>query len=568
MKKASHAIFLGIIIPLLVFYFFIADALKSYVFLGLQNFARGGPQLSKVLFISDDFDLRDYNNLIDKLSTAKNSAVLFLPQVFNVKIEAYLDYIDPDTVRIQKEEYEKFVIKIAEADNLIPVALLSQDKDESEKINLTQFSYFDLKKIKVNPPLFDRLKIKSKRIWYASKVVGFYRDYSYYPYKVPLLFKNNNGVLVNAVVEAVRKYYKMTKSYVKFDDSRLYMGSIINQPVLKSGEIIIRKPESPPKIYTRDQVLALDPEKLSNKIIVVKSGNISEHTMLSLGVAAESVLNGTYVRYNAWLNYLLAAVIAAVFFFAYRALRFRLGIIILALFELLITGAVVLALNSSYYIDFALLTGANVFVFVAVYYYYLWRTLSDRLERHSVIARYLHPASAKSFIKKNRDIRMRNSWVKSTLLYIDIDPQAAATPEEAKKLFEKVRQLVYNKEKEFIIKALAASSFAVVFADEDIEPKYLLETAFYLREELSGVKLNILVSATEYYIFPFNGELVILDKNSALREAALKLEKTRAVLIPEAAIQKYVGIIKFQKIPARDGVSFFNAAGFREETSQ
>jgi hypothetical protein len=163
---------------------------------------------------------------------------------------------------------------------------------------------------------------------------------------------------------------------------------------------------------------------------------------------------------------------------------------------------------------------------------------------------------------------MRNSWVKSTVLYIDIEPQAAAEPEAAKKLFEKVREVVYNKEKEFIIKALSPAGFVVVFADEELELKYLLEIAFYIRQELAGLKLNILLSTTEYYIFPYNGELVILDKNGALHEAALKADKARGVLIRESDIQKYVGLIKFQKIPARDGVSFFNAAGFREETVQ
>jgi hypothetical protein len=566
-KKTPHVIFLLLLLPLFALFFHFADALKSWVFLEFQRYAKGAPSMSKVLFISDEFDLRDYNSLLDKLTKAQNSVVLFMPQVFNIKIEEYLDFIDPETVKIQKEEYEKFVIKLAEAENLIPVALSAREVEPADKIDLSQFGYFDAKSAKVSPAPFEYLKIKSKKVWYSAKVVGFYRDYAYYPYKVPLLFKNNKSVIAAAPVEAVRKYYKMTRSYVKLEEGVLKIGSVVSQPLLKSGEFIIRKPETAPRVYTREQVLAMDAEKLRDKIIVVKSHNVSEHTMISLGVSTAALMQGAYVRYSAALNYLLAALIAVVFFFAYRALRFSFGAIVLVLFELIITGAVIVAVNSSYYLDFAALSGANLLAFVTIYYYYLWERIADRYRRYAVIARYLHPLSARAFIKKNRDVRMRNSWIKAPLLYIDIDPAAAASQEAVKILFEKVRQLVYNKEKEFLIRALGPASYVVAFADDDMDPKYLMETAFYIRQELEGLKLNILVSNTEYYIFSHNNELVVLDRNPAIREASLKVDKARGVLLPEADIQKYVNIIKFQKLAARDSVTFFNAAGFREETT-
>jgi hypothetical protein len=106
---------------------------------------------------------------------------------------------------------------------------------------------------------------------------------------------------------------------------------------------------------------------------------------------------------------------------------------------------------------------------------------------------------------------------------------------------------------------------AIVILDDSPDAKRVIGTALEIREKLSEMKFNVVLNDTEVYIFENKNELGILDKNYSVRRASETVEKKKYIIIPEADVQKYINLIKFQKIAGTGGVVLFNITGFREE---
>ena len=563
MKKISAAVFVILFAGLLLIYIKTGDFIKSAVFLNVQNFTSKSVFSGRVMFVSDDFDLSDYNNLLDKLSGAGNPVTLFLPQVVNVRVSDYLDNIDPETIRIQKAEYNKLALKLAESENVITVFFSSPGSAPEDRVDLSQFKYFDFS-AGLRLPGYEYIKIINRKIWHSAKNIAFYSNYSYYPYKMPVLFRNGDAVIVNSAIEGVRKYFKLTKSQVKYRNRTLSVGATITLPLLPTGELIIKKPGSNPKTYSLKEALELPGSEFTDKIVIVRSMSVSEDTMLSLGAAVDAIMKGEYVKYNGGMNYAAAVILAMFFFFVYRSLRFRYGIAVFLFSVAGLAAVTIAALNNNIYIDLTLLTAANLFVFFSVYYFYLWNREAEYRSRKGVISRYVHPLELKNFFKKNRDVETKNSWIGAGVFYISFGSSFGKTPGEVKETFEKIRQAIYDKEKQFLIKIESAAEITAVLTRGGIEPHKIVEVALALRDSLEGKDFNIIFSDTQVYAFEYNGELFLLDKDPETAEAAKKLDKNRRIVMSEMEIKKYLSIIKFQKLGNIEGKVFFSITGFRE----
>jgi len=564
-KKRQHAVFAAILVIFLFIYFQYNDFLKSFFFVQFQKTIPSKISTDKIVFISDNFALSDYNTLFDKLNTAENSVVLFLPQIFNIKVGDYLENIDPGEIKKIKDDYRVFTLKLAEMKNIIPVAFLSRTKKKEETVALSQFSYFKGKKINLNLPEYNYLKVKSRRIWLTVQNVGFYRDYDYYPYTIPMLFRYEKHILVNAALEGIRRYYRFTKSSVRFEKGWLRMGKIINFPVTGSGEIVVHQIKKMPKIYSLSEILKMHPQKLADKIIIVRSMNNSMNTMISLGVTLSSILKGEYITYYKKLNYVFGAIIFLLLAGVFLNVRLKYGAIIFSAFEVILAGAVHLLLRSNVYVDFTMFSAINILLFTSIYFYRVSTQMLTRMQRGEVLSKFMHPSEISRFISNNRDIQVKNTWLNTYIIYFTFDTAFSENAENVKKTFEKIREIIYNNEKEFLIKLHSNHDIAVILLKEGVKLKGIFSSLFEIRNTVREPSFNIVFSSTETYIYEFNKDMVFTDKNAALKIKADQIEKKKYIIVPEKDIQKYINIIKFQKITNVEKEVLFNVVGVREE---
>jgi len=186
-------------------------------------------------------------------------------------------------------------------------------------------------------------------------------------------------------------------------------------------------------------------------------------------------------------------------------------------------------------------------------------------ERAGRVRPFMHPAGVNGFILKNRDLKTKNTWLNAPVVYFLFDRAFSEDAVSVKITFEKIRQMLYNKEKEFYIRLQGGRTIEAVFTGEGVQPKNILAALFDIRETFSTVKFNMVLSDTEVYIYEFERELVVSDKNYDLKTACERLEKKRHIIVPERNVQKYVNLVKFQKISESGGEVLFNIAGSREE---
>jgi hypothetical protein len=563
-RKRQLAVYFLIIAAAIFLYLQYNDSLKSYFFIRFQKTLPSKISTDRILFISDEFTLEDYVKLFDLVARAENSVALLLPQVFNIRIGDYLENMSPDDIKKIQDQYKEFSIKLAETKNIIPVVFLDSVKNPENSVDVCGFAYFNAKDIKLSLPAYNYAKVKSKRLWSAAPDIAFYEDYDYYPYKVRLLYKYGDCVLAGAAVEGIRRYYSLNKTAVKYDSETVRVGSVVSAPLLSSGEIIAHQVKEKPKEYTLAEALALPADKIGDKIIIIKSNNISEHTMLSLGVAISSMLSGVYVSYPRAVNYAAAAILLILLYGAYMFLRPLYGIIIVLLVEASIVIGTYALLDRNVYINFVLLTAVNLLSFAILYFYRISTALLDMGERTGRIKRFMHPMATGRFIAKNRDIKTRNAWFSAYMAYFLFDREFAENPDAVKKAFEKIRQILYNKDSEFYIKLRSAGDIEAVFLRENADIKLIISALLEIREELKEYKFNIILNDTTVYIYEFEGDLIFIDRDAGLLDACVKVDKKRHIIVPERSVQKYVNLVKFQKI-SESGTVLFNIAGIREE---
>jgi hypothetical protein len=501
------------------------------------------------------------------MSKLDNSVALLLPQVFNIKIGDYLEDISPEEIKKIQDEYRDFSIKLAESRNIIPVVFLYNGRSPENPVDACAFKYFTPPEIKQKPASRNTLRVKSERMWKTVQNVAFYEDYSYYPYKMPLLYRYNDCVLVSAAVEGIRKYYSLNRSAVKYDAGSILVGNVVRAPMLDSAEIIVHQMKEDPKTYSLNDALSLPDGALNDKIIIVRSLNNSEHAMVSLGVAVSSLMQGVYVSYPKIVNYAASAILFMLLFAAYRFLKLRYGALIALLAEVSIVVTTYLLLDKNIYINFVLLSTVNLLLFALLYFYRGSTAVIEMTERAGKVRPFMHPQGVRKFIMKNRDLKTKNTWLKATAVYFIFDGAFSEDAGRVKITFEKIRQMLYNKEKEFFIRLQNGRSIEAVFTAEAAQMKKILEALLEIREEFSGINFNIILNDTEVYIYEFERELVVTDRNFELKIACEKLEKKRYIIVPERNIQKYINLAKFQKISEAAGEALFNISGSRGEAS-
>jgi hypothetical protein len=565
-RKTALFFFIVITAALTAGYLLFSEEIKSYTFSVLQKFSPSTLSMEKIAFIEDDFALEDYPAFLDRVKTIENCAVLFLPQVFNTRTGDYLENINPDEIKAMKEDYRNFILKLADNQDVIPVVFLGRSLKAPPSADISAFSYYKETSGTKNIDEYNFTKVESKKIWYSITDAGFYEDYGYYPYRIPVIFKYSGNVFVSAAVEGIRRYYRFPKTRIKFEDGRLKIGDIIDMPLLRDGEMIIRRLKDEPKVYSFKEFMAAPQGSFSNRIIIVKSMNNTRSCMMSLGASIASIMQGKYVKYSPLINYICAILMCALLFVLYRQLKLLSGSAVF----IFVCGAIfflsVWLLSMDIYIDTPLFVALNILASFPVYYFRGARSSYDRKKRLDLFSRYMHPGAVKKFVARNSDIRIKNSWLKAYVIYIVFGADDAADAEKYKINFEKTREIIYNKCGEFLIKNHDNCDIAVIIPEESAGPGRVVEAALDLREKLEGLKFNIILNYSEVFIFELNGALWVLDKKYGTKEDAASVEKKRNIIIPESDIQKYINFIKFQKISAASGALLFNVAGLREGT--
>ena len=566
--KKSHLFFLAPAVILFVSaYVYFSDAVKSFVFTQVQKFSSAEVSMDNIIFLDDKFDIPGYMSFLGRMKGLDNSVALFLPQVYNMKIDEYLDNMDLDEIKKLKEGYRDFTIKLSESQNVIPVVFVGRGDKDPAQHDMSGFSYFKSKDVDLKLVEYDTVKVMSKRAWYMMGSAAFYEEYYYLPFTIPAIMKFGDNVVAGAAVEAIRKYYKFTRNRVSYLDGRLKIGDVIDFPLLKNGDIIIHRLKDKPKVYSLNEFIAADSKEINDKIIIVKNKDVSQSTMFSLGIMTASIMKGRYIKYDPFMNYAGAFIILLGLIAAYRSFRLVLGALVFAGTEGVFFLISVLFMTNSIYLDFALLSAINLLAFVAIYYYRISVLFIDREARLRVLSQFMHPKTVKKFIMRNKDIRIKNTWLKTFVIYMDFEEDTEPDAAGIKKTFEKARELIYNRHKDFIIKGHNNCDMAIVILDDAPEPRRVIETALEIREKFTDMKFNVVLNNTEVYIFENKNELGILDRNYAVRRASGALEKKKYIVIPEADVQKYINLIKFQKIAGTGGVVLFNITGFREEQS-
>ncbi|MCX8093083.1 MAG: hypothetical protein N3E50_02805 [Candidatus Goldbacteria bacterium] len=565
MKKLREIFFLIIIFVFCFLYFKYNEAIKSFFFIQFQRFLPDKINTQKILLVNDEFSLGDYNNLFSIISKSENSVAVILPQLFNIKIGDYVESLTSEEMKKTQEEYKEFIFKLAETPNIILAGFID-NLNTNTKLNIDPcvFKYFKAEDLKLNLKKFNYIKVNNQKIWLTAPDIGFYQNFEYYPYKISILYNFNNCVIINIAIEAIRKYYKLNKKSISYSNNMLKIGTIVNVPVSKSGEIIIYRNNEKIKIYNLNEFLKLSADEINDKIIIIKSKNINENTMVSLSMLIASLMQNIYIYYSSILNYIMGFILFVIFLFFYRLLKIHYGITLMIIIEICIIVSTFLLLNRNIYLDFVLFSLVNFITFFSVYYFKIYNTVVEFNMRAGVIRDYVNEHSLKHILHKNIDIKITNTWFPTFVVYIIFSKEIAENINEIKKDFDKIKDILYNFKKEFFIKLINEKDIAIIFADE-IDIKALIRFLFEIRGLITENKYNIVLNRTEVYTYLYGKQLVFVDKNIEIRINAENIEKKRYILVPEKDIQQYINYIKFQKNINVGGILYFNAVGLREE---
>ncbi|MFP4465597.1 MAG: hypothetical protein ACLFP1_00935 [Candidatus Goldiibacteriota bacterium] len=561
MKKRVHLLYVLAAAVLAVFYSVSGGYLRTFSYKMLQK----GVDFEisdRIIFVSDVFFLNDYNHILDKIRKTENSTALLLPQIFNIRIGDYIENVNIKDLEKIKHEYRIFTEKFADTKNLIPVVFVSKAPAKKMDAVTDRLAYFKNSRIDPAPEEFNYLEIKSRRLWMSARNIGFYKDYDEYPRRMPMLLRNGDNVYVNACIEAVRKYYKLTKSSLGIEGNRLLIGDVISVPLARRGEIMLPEVDKHPAIYGLNEFLELPDHMLRDSIIILRSANNSTGSMLSLGAAVSAVMQGRTIRYEPFFDYAGAAVWALFLWVLFSRMRVRAGIAVLAAAQTAVFAAAFWMMRSNYFMDTVILTGVNGFVFFTVYYYMTAKKIMEIKRRRGIIYPYVHPDGIKEFIRNNKDIRNLNSGARRYIFYIDFD--AGELPNSAlyNKTFEKIRSIIYNKTNDFFIRTPGTYGIEAVIIDEKMDVRALMDMLLEIRKETGDVLYNIFLNKADVYIYSTRGRMFFEDEKYRLKKMSESVEKKRYILIDESGIQEYVKTARYQKVSGQ----FFNVAGLREES--
>ena len=559
MKKTFYFFYIILFIFFVFLFIKFSDKFNALVFSKLKEISPSDFKSDKLLFIDGEFEIKSFNALFDKLKTAENSVILLLPQIFNMKIGDYLESINPDEIKNLKDDYNNFVFKIAEMPNLLPVVFVYNEKDIKQPFDLTKFYYFNNKNKSFEK--FNYVKIVSKKLWQIVNDVAFYTEYESYPFFVPVIYNYNDGLLINAALEAIKKYYKLPKSQIKLENNNIIIGNIINFSLIDNGKIIAKPVKNKPKIFSINEILSAEKKLLDDKIIIIKSNNNTIHTMLSLGALVESIMEKDFIKYDAIYNYIAAFILCVFLLFLFKDLKFIWGFILFIFVFVLEAITAIALIKIDIYYNYFLFFIINSGMFILIYVYKGFNYVYSFNRRKELMQKYIISAKIDEFIRKNKDIKIMNYWLKTEVIYVVFDENEMSLAENVKNSFEKLKQMIYNNKYNCFIKINRFNEFCIVFLDE-IDLKLKLELLFKIRENLD-FNFNMIINNSEIYLMEYRGEINLIDKNLKFKLICEMLEKKKYILISNEDIQKYINLIKFQKISSNAGITVFNVAGER-----
>ncbi len=544
------------------FYFFSADYLLSVSLKALSAVA-GTSVNEKVLYVRGDFNARTCGEFFKKTAELKNSVTLFMPEFFSRQPGDFMEGEDFNGLEKASEKYRDFAFMFAESDNFIPVVFNAAGAVLAGKEDISQYVYFNRSKYQGKAADFIAPEAVNKRLWLSARNAGFYGDFASAPFKIPALYSVDGGLLISAPVEALRKYYKLPKSRILIEDGKLAVGDITGAALITGGEMAIPVYAGEPETITLEKFMNMPVQEADSRIIIAADKNTPLNSVSGMGAAVSMMIDRGKITYKRLFNYIAALLVALLAAGAYLRFGAGAGFPFFIFIQLAGAAAVYWLYMSGIYADYPAVTFANVAAFVTIYGFKAGSKKRDVEKRKGLLRQAMPDSAAERFIKKNSDVKMKNSWLKADAVYF-VFSTADNDPAALKKDFERIQSVISGNFPESMASASGSGEIAfLIFGEND--RKKIVETLNSAREKVTSAEFNIIISTTEVLVFERGGELAFLEKDSENRRRAYALPVKKYMLVAEKEIQRYVNITKFQQIPGYEKSGFFNLAGLRGE---
>lgn len=565
MKILRNAVFIIVISGIAALYFSAGRHTADFFYGTYERFLPPEKYSEQILIVSAPGGLADYIAFIKKTAAIERSVSLFTPGIFDKNIGDFLDGSSGEDIERVRAAYREFSLVFAGTQNLIPVVSLNKGVKSKNETDPTAFSYFKASKTAFKLKEYGGVSVNNSRLWMTAPNMGFFPEYESTPYRMPFLFRSSDEVLVAAQVEAVRRYYGLTKSKIDTVSRLLSVGSGIRIALLGDGQAIIRRPAGRAREIQLKEFIETDAKKLEDSIIIFRDDKQNPGSSEALAAAVNAMLSGKTIAHEDAVNFGAAAVFALLLLQLYRNIKPVLGFFVFWVSLVLAAATGYVALMKGYFLDVTPFIFMNAAACFGVYYLKLSALALEKRHRTKLFAAAMHPKSLKKFIAAKKDIRFRNAWLNTAAVYFDFESGSPDSPAATKKVFDKISGIIYNNIRDFIIKLHGSNAVAVVVLQDNFRPKDLFKALFEIREELKELNFNITVSAGRVYIFEFAGSLAFMDPDCEISARFGAQPKKRNVIVAEKDIQKFINIIKFQKISGAGVASLFNVVGFREE---
>ena len=565
MKILRLAGFAFVLVLLAVLYLFFSGKASPFLFSFYERFIPPEKHSEKLLVVSASGGLKDYTAFLEKIKKTERAVALFMPDVFDRPIGGFLEGSSAEDIENFRADYRAFTLAFAESQNMIPVIPVSRGRRQKNETDPSGYSYFKASSASFSMPDYGGVSVKNTRLWMTAPNMGFFPEYREVPYRIPFLIRSGSAVLVPAHVEAVRKYYGLTKSKIDTVNRMLSVGSGIRIALLDNAEAIIRRPAKPAAEIKLAAFLEAAPENFEDRIIIFRDAGRGSAGAEALAAAVSAVLSGKTTGYNAAVNIGAAVLLMLLLFSAYRNIKPAVGAVLFAASAVASAGAGVFLLSKGFFLDITPFIFLNTAVFFSVYYLKSSAEALEKRRRTKLFAGVMHPKALKKFISSKKDIRLRNAWLNTAAVYFDFESNSFDSPAAIKKAFDKISTVIYNNIKDYIIVLHGNSTIAAVPLQDSFQPAALFRALFEIREELKEFNFNIIVNAAKIYIFEFAGGINFIDSEYRVKQSADRLPKKKNIVVAEKDIQRFINVIKFQKISGGDRAVLFNVAGFREE---
>ncbi|OPZ65079.1 MAG: hypothetical protein BWY84_00528 [Candidatus Aerophobetes bacterium ADurb.Bin490] len=341
------------------------------------------------------------------------------------------------------------------------------------------------------------------------------------------------------------------------------MGDITGAALITGGEMAIPVYAGEPETITLEKFMNMPVQEADSRIIIAADKNTPLNSVSGMGAAVSMMIDRGKITYKRLFNYIAALLVALLAAGAYLRFGAGAGFPFFIFIQLAGAAAVYWLYMSGIYADYPAVTFANVAAFVTIYGFKAGSKKRDVEKRKGLLRQAMPDSAAERFIKKNSDVKMKNSWLKADAVYF-VFSTADNDPAALKKDFERIQSVISGNFPESMASASGSGEIAfLIFGEND--RKKIVETLNSAREKVTSAEFNIIISTTEVLVFERGGELAFLEKDSENRRRAYALPVKKYMLVAEKEIQRYVNITKFQQIPGYEKSGFFNLAGLRGE---